>query len=433
MTSRKAIFREILDENLLPIADPYVNREIGEVPAIIGKASVLLGARRAGKSSYLHQVRFAWLSRGVPEMAIGYMNFDDDRLFDVRASDLAALAEAFDERVARLDVKPKRSVLLLDEIQNIDGWELFVSRLLRQPGRTVYLTGSSARLLSREVASSMRGRALAHEIFPFSFREVIISREKSSVNPSPARVQSLFRAYLKRGGFPEVQHLAEREASAILRDYAEAMLLKDVVERHKVTNIPLVKHLFFLLLNQTGSLYTINKLYQRLRAAGLRGEKALVSDAIGWFEDCYALFSVPSYSESYSRQAVNPRKIYAIDPGLARAISVGRSENDGHLLETTIFLHLRRKSTQVFYYRFRTTGLETDFFTPELGLIQVTADISAPETRKRELIALGDAMAELRLSSARLVTLDERGEARVGKGKVEIIRAADFCLETSLK
>ncbi|MGK5083351.1 ATP-binding protein [Bdellovibrionota bacterium FG-1] len=428
--SKKAVFRTILDEDPLLLPEHYLTRNLPCPEPILHKAISFIGVRRSGKSSFLNQIKDQWLSRGLPPHAIGYLNFADERLFGLQASELGTALDAFEERISELGSTPQ-AVLFLDEIQEIEGWELFANRLLRRNDLHIYLTGSSSKLLSHELATQMRGRSLAFEVYPFSFHEF---SQFHKLEGSRAKRSTAMKKYLHSGGFPEIQSSEPRIQRRILQDYSEVLLLRDIVERHEVSNIPLIKTLFLTLFNQVGSLFTINRLHDRLKSLGLKGEKSLLTEALGWFEDCYALFTLPMYSESFSKQNANPKKIYAIDSGLVTAVNSGLSDNTGHLLENQIFIHLKRMGeTKIFYYKTHKGGLEVDFFVAGKHLIQVCADFSDPITRQRELLALEQAMEELKIRSSLLITLSsDEDEIKLSSGHARVIPAIRFLLQENL-
>ena len=407
------------------------------------KATILTGVRRCGKSSLLRQVRSDWEAKGLHPNHIGYINFSDERLSGLLQKDLTVLLEAFDEKCAEHPSRDDRTLLMLDEMHIVEGWELFVNRLLRQKGRVVYLTGSSSKLLGAEIATSMRGRSLSYEIFPFSFDETCRFLNVDQKNQAPkarAILKNQFRKYLSNGGFPETLKASENTRLRVLQEYFEVLLLRDIVERHGVTQIPAVRFLFTLLFSQVAQLCTQNKLHERMKASGHRVDKTLVGECLKWFEDCFAVFTVPMYSESFSKRSVNPKKIYVIDSGLAAHVSLGVSQNLGRLLENAVYLHLRRRENQIFYFKTQ-SGKEVDFLSIEsnlsteatlsrkrgdVTLTQVCLELDDEGTRNREVDALDEAMGELGLRESVIVTLDTQETLRVKNGVIRVIPGYDW-------
>jgi predicted AAA+ superfamily ATPase len=311
-----------------------------------------------------------------------------------------------------------------DEIQVVEGWEPFVDRLMRTERCEVYLTGSSARMLSREIATQMRGRALSWELFPFSFREFLDFKGMDSTGPLPTKkrltVQKAFDAYWKTGGFPEVAGLDPHLRVKIHQEYFQAVLFRDLVERHDISHPRALTDLAHWLIDNTASLYSINSLTSHLKHLGHKAPKSAVSDYMSWFEDAYFLFTVRIYDASLARSKTNPKKIYCVDHALVTSVASGILINSGHLLENLVFTALRHVSPDIYYFKTK-SGLEVDFIVPlsdrasgqDKLLVQVCESMALPQTRKRELTALRDAMAELGLTSGTIVTRNEEDEIEV--------------------
>lgn len=424
-----------------------------QIVSVPGKATVCIGVRRSGKSTYLFQVVQRLLERGVARQNILYLNFFDDRLHSLRQDDLALVTEAY------FSIYPEKKgsetvYCFFDEIQAVPGWESFVDRIMRTEKCEVYLTGSSARMLSKEIATQMRGRALSWEIFPFSFREFLDSRRIESDGALSTKkrllVQRAFEEYWEVGGFPEVaaqQPRVEGTRSvgdpaampAQLRikthqEYFQAILFRDLVERHDVSHPKAVSDLAHRLVDNTASLYSVNSLAGYLKSLGHGVPRSMVSEYLQWFEDAYFLFTVPVFDPSLARRNTNPKKIYCIDHALVTSVASGILVNSGHLLENLVFTTLRRIHPQVYYYKTR-TGKEVDFIVAPRGhariLIQVSESIADPQVRKRELAALGEAMAELRLKTGTIVTRSDEEKIDTEHGEVRVIPAWRFLLEAS--
>jgi hypothetical protein len=430
----KGVFRDLILERQLEDLGAYVRRA-KPYTVMPKKALAVIGIRRCGKTTYLKQI---WddlkEAQHVTSQQLVYTNFFDERLFGLTASQLGQLIEAYDELHPD---RPPNTVIhfFLDEIQVINGWELFVDRLIRSRNHKVYISGSSATLLSKEVSSAMRGRSLSVELFPFDFSEVLNagSVETQALSPRKrARVIARFRDYLTKGGFPEVLNVDPLTRRQVLQEYLNVVLLKDIIERHNPSDPLAVSTALRFLLNQVGSLYTINKTCERLRATGLKVTKTEISKFIEWYHDSYLLFSVPIFSNSISRQTVNPRKIYCIDTGFAYHVSQSVSENIGHLLENAIFLKIRRQTEMIFYYKDR-RNREVDFaFKNKRGtlqLIQVCADLSDDSVRQREVEALKSAMKELNLKVGLIVTMNDEEEIKFESRKIHILPGWKFLLE----
>ncbi|MBT9588343.1 ATP-binding protein [bacterium] len=382
------------------------------IEAVRGKAAVCIGVRRGGKSTFLFQVIRRLLDGGVSPENILYLNFFDDRLHDLRNGNLGLISEAY-YSIYPAKKNSQTVFCFFDEIQEVTGWEPFIERLMRTEKVEIFLTGSSASMLSKEIATQMRGRALTWEIFPFSLSEFLDSKDVLSEGQLSTKrrllVQKAFEEYWECGGFPEVAGLDRRLRVKIHQEYFHTILLRDLVDRHDIAHPKAVTDLAHRLMDNVASMYSINSLTGYLKALGHKVPKSAVSDYLEWFEDAYFLFTVRLYDASLARSNTNPKKVYAIDHALVTSVSSGILVNSGHLLENLVFTGLRRIYSEVFYYKTR-TGREVDFIVPHRSgpiLVQVCESLADPHTRKREMAALGEAMEERGVSIGRIVTQNE--------------------------
>jgi hypothetical protein len=405
-----------------------------EVTPIQGKATVCIGVRRSGKSTFLFQLMQRLFDKEVSRQNILYLNFFDDRLHNLQHKGLSVILEAY-----FLLYPEKKNVELVycffDEIQVIPGWEPFIERLLRMEMCEVYITGSSARLLSREIATQMRGRAVSWEMFPFSFREFLdfkgIEQAEHLSTKNRLLVQQAFEEFWERGGFPEVVGLDRLLRIKIHQEYFNAMLFRDLVERHNIAHPKAITDLTHWLVDNTAALYSVNNLTGYLKSLGHKVPKATVSDYLEWFEDAYFLFTVRIFDPSVARTNTNPKKIYCIDHALVTSVSSGILVNSGHLLENLVFTALRRITPDIFYFKSK-SGREVDFIAQgqdrSRWLVQVCESMSDPQTRKREITALSEAMAELSITKGTIVTRAEDEHLPVASGTIEVIPAWRFLL-----
>ena len=404
------------------------------IEVVPGKATVCIGVRRSGKSTYLYQVIQRLLDDGVPRENILYLNFFDDRLHNLRQEGPGLITEAYYSLYP--EKKNTETVYcFFDEIQEVKGWEPFVDRLMRTEQCEVYITGSSAQMLSREIATQMRGRALSWEMFPFSFREYLDYKEIESAGPLSAKkrflVQKAFEEYWETGGFPEVAGLDRYLRIKIHQEYFRAVLFRDLVERHDVSHPKALTDLAHRLVDNTAALYSVNSLTGYLKSLGHKAPKSAVSDYLEWFEDAYFLFTVRIFDASLARSKTNPKKIYCIDHALVTSVSPGILVNSGHLLENLVFTALRRVSPEIYYCKTK-GGLEVDFIAQMRNrsrlLVQVCESMAEPQTRKREVTALGEAMVELGLKTGTIVTRNEEEKIKVDGGEIEVVPVWRFLL-----
>lgn len=398
------------------------------------KAAVCIGVRRSGKSTYLFQVIKRLLDGGVSRQNILYLNFFDDRLHSLNRGNLGLVAEAYYSLYP--EKKGTETVhCFFDEVQAAQGWEPFVDRLMRTEKCQVYLTGSSARMLSKEIATQMRGRALSWEIFPFSFREFLdwkgLTVDGALSTKRRLQVQKAFGEFWETGGFPEVAGLSRALRIKIHQEYFHTILFRDLVERHDVPHPRAVTDLARRLVDNAASLYTVNSLTRYLQSLGHKAPKAAVSEYLEWFEDAYFLFTVRLFDASLARSNANPKKVYSVDHAMIASVASGILVNTGHLLENLVFAALRRTHREIYYYRTR-TGREVDFVVPVKGrprlLVQACESLSDPPARKREVQALVEAMAELDLKKATIVTRSEEERLAAGGRTIDVVPAWRFLL-----
>jgi uncharacterized protein len=363
--------------------------------------NVAIGARRAGKTYLLYQKIRELIAQGVSIDQILFVNFEDDRILPMNGQKLAALLEAF------YTLYPKNHdlecFLFLDEIQNIDGWPAVIRRFYDSKKVRIFLTGSSAKLLSKEIATSLRGRSISTEVFPYSFLEYM--KAQKIPNPKPPlgkKVADQFYEHLKnyfsRGGFPAIQHLHDNETRTILQGYVDTVIFRDIVERYNITNTSLIKYLIKTLMKNVASPFAIHKFYNDVKSQGHRIGKDTLYQYMEYIEDAFLVFSVPLFSESVRKMQMNPKKIYVVDNGLISANRLGISPQFGNLFENQIYLDLRRQGKKVGYYLTK-EGFEIDFIVENLDgsleLLQAVWDVSDQKTLDRENRALEQAEKEL--------------------------------------
>lgn len=377
-----------------------VPRRIHGALHLPGKATAVVGMRRAGKTTLVHQLRQERLAAGTPRALLPYINFEDERLAALDAAQLGFLLEEFGRRIP--DAASKGKVLwCFDEIQVVRGWERFVRRLLDLGGVEVVVTGSSAALLSREIGTALRGRAWEVPLYPFGFPEALAQRGlELAQDPARltaaqrSRVEHAFLEWLEVGGFPEAQGLDAATRRQLLRDYVDVAMLRDVVERHRVSNVTGLRWLVRHLLGNAGSAFSVEKFHRTLRSQGIAISRDTVHELLAHLEDCFLVRALWMEADSERQRMVNPRKVYPVDAGLIPVFDRTGRSNTGHALETAVLIELERRRCEVTWVR-TPSGQEVDFLARDplgsLHLIQVCADASEPETAQRELRAIEEA------------------------------------------
>lgn len=437
--------QEKLSDALLPLAATNLTRRDAVLPAVPGKAHAVIGMRRAGKTCFLKQLLAERRAHGPPERSI-YLSFDDDRLAGIDASQLDALLEEYFRRypeIRRKDGRKGRAAWFLDEIQLVEGWDRFVRRVLDTESIDIVVSGSSARMLSREIHSSLRGRAMATVIAPFSFREALRHRgEEPSVRAdrlttaARSAVEKRLREYLVVGGFPEAQGSGKRPLIratriALLQGYVDTVLFRDVIERHAVSQVAALRWIIrHVLRNPCGS-FSANKLHADLRSQGHNVAKDTVHALLDHLIDAFVIAAVPVATDSERRRNTNPRKVYPADPGLIDAFDTSGRPNTGHALETAVYNELSRRGADVTYVK-TNDGFEVDFLARHPDgrqeLIQVCADATDATTWQRETRALDAAHAEHPRAERTVIVLDAAAARALKHPKTQMLPAHQWLL-----
>lgn len=431
---RPVIRQKIIDAQAAPL--PVLTRRDVWLPAVKGKATAVIGIRRAGKTSLLWQILADRHTRGMAREGLLYFSFEDERLAGMQLSDLDLLVEEFyNLHPAWRDAR--RACFFLDEIQLIAGWELFARRILDSENIELFVSGSSARMLSREVATSMRGRAMEAVVSPFSFREALrhagIEPDKPADRLAKADRSRLAKAladYLACGGFPEAQGLDSRNRLELLGTYVDVVLLRDVIERHNLSQPQVLRWLVQQLLGNTAGAFSINRFHADLKSRGVAASKDTLHSLLAHLEDAFLLESISVATDSERRRQVNPRKVYPVDTGLGALFDRSAKANTGHALETVVLHELQRRAAEVAYVR-TAAGFEVDFHargpSGQEALIQVCALIDDADTLAREVRALRDAAPAWPQATLHLIVLDWSPHLPLPAG-VQLHRAMDWLL-----
>lgn len=437
-------FRQIVQEKIVTglksVPSGLTHRE-ALIPKLRGKAMTVIGMRRAGKTCFLHQLRLERIANGTPTEAMVYFNFEDERLAGFAATDLD-LIPSIHQRLFPEHAATRRTYFL-DEIQLVDGWEPFVRRLIDEDECDIFLSGSSARLLSREIATSMRGRGWEIVIAPFSFREYLrhhaIEPQRSPEQMSSREQMSLdrsFRDYLITGGFPEAQNLDTTQRRQLLQNYVDVLLLRDVIERHKVTNITALRWMSRRLLANPGGLFSITKFEADLKSQGVAVGRDTLYQLLEHLEDTFLLQVIPIATDSEKRRQVNPRKVYPLDPALGPIFDRSQKQNLGHALEVAVHNELTRQGAETAYVK-TVEGYEVDFLSRNADgsqwLIQVAANLDDPHTLERECRALQTAAKTIPVDRQIILTAESRLPSPAVPAPIEVLPAWRWILDSAKK
>lgn len=377
----------------LALFERGIEREmLNKIELEVPFAIVLSGVRRCGKSTLLRQI-----IKNVKNFY--YFNFDDPRASNFEVSDFQRLDEVFHEEHGDCDY------YFFDEMQNVQKWELFI-RVMLDKNKHFVITGSNASLLSKELGTRLTGRHLRYELFPFSFNEFLkLTKRKPGIES--------FQEYFIKGGFPEFLKL---ERTEILQELFNDIVIRDISTRHKIRNIKLLKEIALYLITNTGNKFSYNSLKKMFKLGSVNSVISFVS----YFEDSYMLFTISKFDYSLKKQIVNPKKCYSIDNGFSNINSASFSEDKGRTLENIVFLNLRRKYKDIFYFQMEN---ECDFVIKERAkitqAIQVCYDLT-DENKDRELDGLLKALSEFKLTEGLILTYNQEDELKVSNKTIKV-------------
>ena len=387
----------------------------------------VVGPRRAGKSySLIYFIR----KRGLRDEEYLLLNFEEE---DLKLVDRGELVRVVDRHVEIYGVEP--SFIFLDEVQELDRWESFVYTLYERKRYFIFITGSSSRLLSREIATQLRGRALTYPVFPLSFKEVLmmngISVKRFYSSREESRIKNLLRTYLRSGGFPQIV-IDRADPRIYFRDYIDLVVYRDVVERYRIKKPFLVKALIKFVASSYSKEFSVNKVYNTLKSQGVRVSKKTLYKYSGYLEDAMFCFYLKKFDFSDRRIELSIPKVYLNDPGLANYLLSGPlTENIGRLMENIVFLELKKREflgelSGVFYFK-DAMGREVDFIVKEgfrvRGLVNVTYASSFDEVDEREWKNLLKASKLLGCDNLLVVTWDYEDQRKLSSyGRESVIR-----------
>lgn len=383
--------------------DSGLSRELlPEMQSLPSHALIISGIRRCGKSTLMLQ-----LMKKIKNDSILYLNFESPLLYDFSLNDFSRLDAIIEKQQTR--------ILFLDEVQLIDKWEIYARQKLDE-GIKVIVTGSNAALLSMELGSKLTGRHITRELFPFSYREFLTFKK---LKPS----EETLNQYLLKGGFPEYLKTEDEQQLTTLFD---DIIMRDIVARYGVKDIKSLQRLAVFLITNISNRITATKLKQPLSIGA-------TSTILTWFshlELSYLFAFVPMFSHSTKAQLINPKKVYAIDPGMLECISPKPNQNKGRKLENLIFLHLRRKYKEIYYLDHKGNG-ECDFLAFKHGTVQEIIQVChelTPDNLEREIKGLTEAMDFLDFHDGLIVTHSQKDKIIHNEIEIEVIPAYEYLM-----
>ena len=372
----------------------------------------LIGSRRSGKTFYFYQLIQTFLKESPKERMI-YVNFEDDRILPLSIEDMDSILESYYELYP--ENKNKELYLFFDEIQNIENWEIYLRRIHDKEKVRIFVTGSSSKMLSKEIATSLRGRTLSFNLFPLSFKEFLrfndVQLDKNIIYSNERfRIINLFEKYLTFGGFPEVVLEKNKLEYNILNNYFDIMIYRDIVERYKIRNLNLLKLLSKFLLTNISSQFSVNSYYNALKK-DVSVSKDTILEYLSYLEESNLIYLVPLFSYSMKVQQANPKKVYCIDNGLRNSVSFKFSKDEGKLAENLVLIELKRKEKEVYYWKNKN---EVDFIVKDNNDLTAINVSYTDEINEREIKGLIEFKKENKKARLILLTKDlEKQESGV--------------------
>ncbi|OGN65582.1 MAG: hypothetical protein A2888_02195 [Chlamydiae bacterium RIFCSPLOWO2_01_FULL_28_7] len=408
---REVLKQVIADQKEYQLPKTFFNRiQSHHIQEFVNDPNILIitGIRRSGKST-IQRI----LQRELSESDY-YFNFDDERLINFKVQDFQVLLEVF------IELFGKQSIFYFDEIQNIEGWERFIRRLY-ESGNKIFITGSNAKLLSKELGTHLTGRYIQLEVYPLSFREIIQHQYPEVLNKKAFSTDNIgvilhhFADYFKHGGIPEYFKFRKSE---YLKDLYEGIIYRDIVARYNIANERHLRELVYYFASNIGKEFSYTKLSETV---GLSSPNT-VSSYCSYLEKCYLCFFVNRYSHSLKKQIQYNKKCYMIDPAMIRTIGFRVSEDKGRLLENIVFLHLKMKGLEIYFHK---NTKECDFIIRKnnqiIQAIQVALNLSDEKVKNREIDGLIEAMKTYGLQEGFIITENEQSILEIEQFKIRII------------
>ena len=398
---QQAILQRVIDaqkKKIFRFGTGFQREILPNISVLQSHALIITGIRRCGKSTLLQQIL------KTDDRKKLFLSFEDPRLFNFELSDFEILDTIIENS--------KSEILFFDEIQVVEGWELFVRQKLDE-GFSVIVTGSNASMLSRELGTKLTGRHISKELFPFSYREFLGFKNLQADEIS-------LKKYMDTGGFPE---FIKTHNLDILTELFHDIINRDIIVRYGIRDLRSLKNLAVYLVSNVGNLVTASKIQQPLNIKAT----ATVLEYFSFLEDAYLVHFMPKFSYSLKVQMVNPRKVYVIDPGIINVASTAFTENKGHLLENLIYWELRRQGNELYY--FSENRAECDFVVMKNEKLEQVVQVCyelLPENREREMRGLTEAMDFFKTDNGIIITFNQRDAFMYNGKRIEILPAWNF-------
>ena len=431
---RKDVIKSLIQMRQHEVPFKVIERDIS-LPIDRNKIITIPGVRRCGKSTMMEIAVNRLVAGGTDVKRVLWIGFDDERLLDMTSDSLDEVLQAYSELYPGISLADVH--MFFDEIQLIEGWEYFVLRVYKSYCRNVYVCGSNATVLSTQLTSILRGYPLEQEVLPLSFREYcrfLAVPTDSYTHADRAALRAACNDYILASAFPEVVLTPSPiDRLKILHSYFETMLLRDLVEHYRLSNIPAVRYFTRRLMANLSKPTSVNKIYNEMKSAGVRVSKDDVYLWANYVCDIFLFIRIPRFERSLVREQRAAYKYYCIDGGLRTSVLMPQSNDEGKLLENSIFLELwrrRQPGDRITYYA--STAAECDFVIMRgdsaVALIQVTWDMGDNDTRKREIKGILEAARATGCDSLTIITRDEQGTVRADNRTINITPAWQWLL-----
>ncbi|WP_340819679.1 ATP-binding protein [Methanolobus sp. WCC4] len=409
-----------MDKEKLNILLKEQNEQVRDIPDIVkrelleeikGRKSELItivaGLRRVGKSTLMNEIRKDHLHESY------FVNFDDERFFDFTIEDFQTMQELL------IELYGERDIYFFDEIQNILGWERFVRRL-HDNGKKVYVTGSNASMLSREMGTHLTGRHLSYSLYPYSFREFLHFKEYELPVPEAlttvekSTLKRHFNEYIEAGGIPE---FVKNRDELYVKTLYENIIYRDIIARYNLKDEkPLKTTAYFAASNIAKEIS-----YNNVRKLTGLSSATTIKEYFEYLENSYLAYLLPRFSTSLKTQVYSNKKVYFIDTAIAKILGFRTSEDYGRILENMVFMELKRRDLDIYYHREKK---ECDFVIRNgyniAEAIQVTQSLENTDTRKREIEGLIEALETYNLSEGLILTDDTEDEMGIDGKKINV-------------
>lgn len=404
----RKVFKEILVYMQGKVGQRKLFSRAIDIPMNLPQITVITGPRRCGKTSLLYLAAKQLIDSGTDKEDILFVNFEDERILQ-ESSSLDELLQAWRELYPERNLE--KAHLFFDEIQVMPNWQKFVARVYENYTRNIYLSGSNSKLLSREIATELRGRSYSVELFTLGFQELLHAKKITGNKYDTdfrAVLKNKFSHYLKQGGYPGNLELPPQANLKILQEHFNTMMYRDLVERYAIGSPNALKYLLKRVYANIGKPTSVNKIFHEMKSAGFKVSKNSLYEWLEMAEAVYLFQRCNKLQASANKNLTASTKYYAIDHGLMSAMNFKYSGNYGLLLENLVYQHLRSHTREISYYKGKG---ECDFVRHEsdepVQALQVCYRMEEPDTREREIRGLVEACKFLELKQGTIVTLEE--------------------------